>query len=77
MLDFFALSVLPSLETYQYKYKPGQSLGEGFLYQESAVGRVDYILVVDFTLLNHDPDCFVLYWPSASSSMLLCLLRVN
>ena len=40
MLGFVAHSVLPSLERYQYYYKPGQSLGEGFLYQESAVGRL-------------------------------------
>ena len=31
---------LVSLAIRQYKYKPGQSLGEAFLYQESADGRV-------------------------------------
>ena len=45
---FVAHSVLPSLERYQYLYKPGQSLGEGFLHQESAVGRVVLIIISVF-----------------------------
>ena len=49
-------------ERYQYYYKPGQSLGEGFLYQESAVGRVQFTpltgyIVTTLVMLIHTLHC--------------------